>query len=165
MRKMNSLAAALAFAAILWPASPLAAQSEHVDYVAEKDQYKNEPFLRFIPSIPQVMIVLERDWKIFYPAYSNLNDLNGDGSIDNGFNPSITYIGYFDVDSCYSHDGAKFVRASSTTPQTQAEANAKRPSGLKANIPSPVSNHGVCPEVSSTGRGGARWAGNWPISP
>ncbi|MDR1656335.1 MAG: hypothetical protein LBT47_02105 [Deltaproteobacteria bacterium] len=144
---------------IIWTEALIA---DDVDYVADIEQYQSEPFLRFIPSIPQVMIVLERDWKIFYPAYNNISDLNGDGSIDNGFNPAIAYVGYFDVDSCYTNDGNNFVRQGPTQPQTQEQVDAMRPTGLKDNIPSPASAHGVCPGTTTDGIGaGALWAGNW----
>ncbi|MDR2442886.1 MAG: hypothetical protein LBE31_05125, partial [Deltaproteobacteria bacterium] len=153
MIKFSHVAVALLLAFFLCPTNHSLGQSlpGHTDYVADIEQYKSEPFLRFKASIPQVMIVLERDWKIFYPAYNNISDLNGDGSIDNGFNPSISYVGYFDVDSCYANDGAKFYRYGPTQNQTQAQVDALRPSGLKPNIPSPASAHGVCPGVNATG--------------
>ncbi|MDR0356414.1 MAG: hypothetical protein LBJ64_11890, partial [Deltaproteobacteria bacterium] len=149
---------------LIFSAPPASAQppAEHVDYVAGIEQYASEPFLKFKPSIPQVMLVLERDWKIFYPAYNNIADLNGDQTIDNGFNPAITYIGYYDVDSCYVNDGDKFYRIGATTPQTHENVMALRPSQLNHNISSPPSAHGVCPGTSSTGTGtSAKWSGNW----
>ncbi|MDR1051450.1 MAG: hypothetical protein LBP95_10305 [Deltaproteobacteria bacterium] len=162
MSKFAAILVSLLFTVFAFQVFPTAVQAQHVDYVADIEQYKSEPFLKFIASIPQVMIVLERDWKIFYPAYNNLEDLNGDGSIDNGFNPSIAYFGYFDVDSCYTNDGSKFVRAQATVPQTQEQIEAMRPGVLKNNIPSPASSHGVCPGTSANGQGAAAlWAGNW----
>ena len=161
MLKITRFFAIMTAISLSFAFAPALEADDHVDYVADITQYKNEPFLKFIPSVPQVMIVLERDWKIFYPAYNNTADLNGDGSIDNGINPTIAYVGYFDVDSCYGHDGTKFYRAEATTPQTQEDVDALRPPGLKSTIPSPASNHGVCPGTSSNGQGQARWAGNW----
>lgn len=60
-------------------------------------------------SVPPLnMLVVGRDHKLYYEAYNDASDLNGDGKLDVGFDPDITYFGYFDSARCYSHDGSKF---------------------------------------------------------
>lgn len=54
---------------------------------------------------PMTMLVVGRDHKLFYEAYNDASDLNGDGQLDIRFNPSITYYGLFDSSLCYSYNG------------------------------------------------------------
>ena len=99
-----------------------------------RENYESTPFWLDGQTVPLVMLVLERDWKIFYPAYNNLTDLDGDGVIDVGFNPAVTYVGYFDSDSCYSYSTSSgvFARSGPAIEQTTAEAAALVPDIIKA---------------------------------
>lgn len=139
------------------------------------DQYVSTPFWLEGRTIPLVMLVLERDWKMFYPAYNNLSDLDGDGALDIGFNPKVTYVGYFDSNSCYRYNrtgGATtpeetglFVRVGPTTPQTQADADRlaqDRGIAANTNLTYPASTtHGVCGGSGSRAQGLGEWHGNW----
>ncbi|WP_333785373.1 PilC/PilY family type IV pilus protein [Thermocrinis sp.] len=62
---------------------------------------------------PIVMLVMGRDHKIYYEAYNDASDLDGDGRLDVGYKHSIDYYGYFDPYKCYRYEGiganAKFV--------------------------------------------------------
>ncbi len=74
---------------------------------------------------PLNMLVMGKDHKIYYEAYNDASDLDGDGIVDVGYRgwegkspvPSegspykIDYYGYFDSFTCYSWDdnGSKFV--------------------------------------------------------
>jgi len=82
-----------------------------------------------------VMLTMSRDHRLYYAAYNDTSDLDGDGLIDVGFKPNITYYGYFASDRCYRYD-------TSVTP------NRFRP----VSIASPTDG---C--KSSSGR----WHGNW----
>jgi type IV pilus assembly protein PilY1 len=53
-------------------------------------------------SPPVVMLVAGKDHKMFYAAYDDRTDLDGDGVIDIRFNPRIVYYGLFDSKLCYS---------------------------------------------------------------
>lgn len=55
---------------------------------------------------PMTMLVMSRDHKLFYEAYNDFSDLNGDGILDLTYNPSIDYYGYFDSYKCYRYDSA-----------------------------------------------------------
>ena len=167
-KKLLSTLVGLFFAA----STPLMAQSTG----PELNTYQSTPFFLDGQTIPHVMLVLERDWKMFYPAYNNLADLDGDGALDIGFNPKVTYVGYFDSNSCYeykrngfrpnvsiSDEKGYFVRAGETTPQTQAEANALAVSkGIDdTNLAYPASEHGVCGGGGNRSQGLGLWHGNW----
>ncbi|MCU0587747.1 MAG: hypothetical protein MUF52_06280 [Syntrophobacteraceae bacterium] len=52
---------------------------------------------------PLVMLVMGRDHKLYYEAYNDTTDLNGDGAIDVGYKPNIDYYGYFDSTKCYEY--------------------------------------------------------------
>ncbi|MBN2231518.1 MAG: hypothetical protein JW781_01675 [Deltaproteobacteria bacterium] len=55
---------------------------------------------------PLVMLVLGRDHKLYYEAYNDASDLDGDGTLDVGYNPAIDYYGYFDSYKEYVYDSA-----------------------------------------------------------
>jgi len=54
---------------------------------------------------PLVMLVMGRNHKLYYEAYNDASDLDGDGQLDVGYNPSIDYYGYFDSFKVYKYDG------------------------------------------------------------
>ncbi|MDW8258899.1 MAG: fimbrial assembly protein, partial [Gammaproteobacteria bacterium] len=57
---------------------------------------------------PLNMLVVGRDHKLYYEAYNDASDLNDDGVLDVGFNPAITYYGYFDSGKCYVYGASRF---------------------------------------------------------
>jgi len=57
---------------------------------------------------PLNMLVVGRDHKLYYEAYNDASDINGDGVLDVGFRPAIEYYGYFDSGRCYTHSGGQF---------------------------------------------------------
>lgn len=57
---------------------------------------------------PRTLLVVGRDHKLYYEAYNNTVDLNGDGALDIRFSPTIAYYGYFDHAKCYNYSGGKF---------------------------------------------------------
>lgn len=67
-------------------------------------------------SVPPLnMLVVGRDHKLFFPAYNDASDLDGDGSIDIRYKPSINYLGYFDSNMCYDYNPLGFFTATSKT--------------------------------------------------
>ncbi|NOV28734.1 PilC/PilY family type IV pilus protein [Methylomonas sp. ZR1] len=70
---------------------------------------------------PIVMLTMGRDHKLYYEAYNDASDLNGDGLIDVGYKPSIDYFGYFDSHRCYDYvdsDGGYFTPKAKTPSAT-----------------------------------------------
>ncbi len=66
---------------------------------------------------PLNLLVMGRDHKLYYEAYNDASDLNGDGIIDIGYKPSlVNYYGYFDSFKCYDYDSSnhRFVPAATT---------------------------------------------------
>lgn len=162
---------ALIMAAVAAPAS---AQWD----MSKRKEYEDVPFWLEGKFVPTVLLILERDWKMFYPAYNNLADLDGDGALDIGFNPGVTYVGYFDPDSCYEYveSGAtpRFVRVGPATPQTVSGLKSLIPQEIKdiskdtdgdglydLGIKTPLSKHGVCARGAATRDGQGQWHGNW----
>ena len=62
---------------------------------------------------PLNMLVAGRDHRLYYEAYNDASDLDGDGLLDIGFKPSITYYGYFDSQTCYSYSSGRFTPSGS----------------------------------------------------
>ncbi len=54
---------------------------------------------------PLNLLVMGRDHKLYYEAYNDASDLDGDGTLDVGYKPNdIDYFGYFDSTTCYTYD-------------------------------------------------------------
>lgn len=66
---------------------------------------------------PLVMLVMGRDHKLYYEAYNDASDLNGDDKLDIHYTPSIDYYGYFDSNKCYDYSttNKRFEPKSKTT--------------------------------------------------
>lgn len=56
---------------------------------------------------PLTMLVIGRDHKLYFEAYNDATDVNGDGTIDLDFNPDIDYYGYFDSYKCYQYSSTE----------------------------------------------------------
>ncbi len=64
---------------------------------------------------PMIMLNMGRDHKLYYEAYNDASDLNGDFILDFHYKPSINYFGYFDSHKCYSYGSGKFTPIATTT--------------------------------------------------
>ncbi len=84
----------------------------------------NAPLFVKASQPPLVMLTMARDHKLYYEAYNDYSDLNGDGSLDVGYKPgAIEYYGHFDSYKCYAYAGGLFTPvamsgALGTTPET-----------------------------------------------
>ncbi len=58
---------------------------------------------------PMMMLVMGRDHTLYYEAYNDASDLNGDGILDIKFMPDYAYEGYFDSRYCYKPESNIFV--------------------------------------------------------
>jgi type IV pilus assembly protein PilY1 len=111
-----SLLTALTFVAGLASPQPAAAQSLSI---------AQSPLFNTFQVPPLNMLVVGRDHKLYYEAYNDTSDLNGDGVLDVGYKPNtIDYFGYFNSRICYTHDGDKFLPAG-----TAGGTNGKQCSG------------------------------------
>ncbi|MCU0836645.1 MAG: PilC/PilY family type IV pilus protein [Chromatiaceae bacterium] len=91
------------------------------------------PLITTQSAIPLSMLVVGRDHTLFYEAYNDASDIDGDGVIDIRFNPEIIYFGLFDSGLCYTHSGGS------------ANTGQFDPSGAAGDL-------GTC---------GGGWSGNW----
>ncbi len=56
---------------------------------------------------PLTMLTMSRSHKLYYEAYDDASDIDGDGTIDTRYKPEeIDYFGYFDSQRCYTYDSA-----------------------------------------------------------
>lgn len=56
---------------------------------------------------PLTMLVMSRDHQLYFEAYNDTSDIDGDGVIETHFKPSIDYYGYFDSYKCYSYNSSQ----------------------------------------------------------
>ena len=54
-------------------------------------------------SRPMMMLASSKDHTLFYPIYTDYEDIDGDGAIDTVFKPQYKYYGYFDAVKCYAY--------------------------------------------------------------
>jgi type IV pilus assembly protein PilY1 len=128
MKKLFNLASQLAKPALL-AASLLVALSSYAVSIP------NAPLNVQTPAKPMIMMALGRDHRMFYEAYNDSSDIDGDGTLDIRFKPSITYLGLFDPNLCYSHNN-KSDKTGLFTPSAPASGDLRTCDGTK-------------------------WAGNW----
>jgi len=64
---------------------------------------------------PLILMTMARDHKLFYEAYNDYSDLDGNGTLDLFYTPSIEYYGYFDSRKCYDYVSGVFSPISVST--------------------------------------------------
>ena len=111
----------IAVLAMVLPINNALAQSSGQDYCA------TPPFTS-ASAPPFVMIVMGRNHKLFYEAYNDASDINGDGKIDLTYKPTkIEYYGYFDSYKCYKYNGYRF------EPTCDSDPDSKKCEGVGNN--------------------------------
>ncbi|MBN8728492.1 MAG: hypothetical protein J0H15_12425 [Xanthomonadales bacterium] len=84
-----------------------------------------QPLFTMSGQPPLNMLVMGKDHKIYYEAYNDASDLDGDGALDIGYKPdSITYYGYFNSNACYEWDAGEN-RFKPTGPATSKQCSGK----------------------------------------
>jgi type IV pilus assembly protein PilY1 len=81
---------------------------------------------------PMTLITAGKDHKLFYEAYNDASDIDGDGTLDIRFKPSITYYGLFDSDLCYTYSGSD--NSGLFSPDSVAGADYKCPGKWSGNF-------------------------------
>ncbi|BAO81392.1 Tfp pilus assembly protein, tip-associated adhesin PilY1 [Serpentinimonas raichei] len=98
---------------------------------------------------PLVMLTMARDHTLFYEAYNDASDINGDGRLDIRFDPNIIYLGLFDSRLCYAYTpgttGAA-ARRNDNAGIFRPAARAVAAPGTNTNLSCATANH---------------WSGNW----
>lgn len=77
-------------------------------YSATVNDYQATPPFITEGTAPLLMLVLGRNHKLYYEAYNDASDLDGDGVLDVGYNPTIDYYGYFDSYKYYEYTGSRY---------------------------------------------------------
>lgn len=76
---------------------------------------------------PLTLMTMGRDHKLYYEAYNDASDLNGDGILDTNYKPdTINYYGYFGSNICYIYNsGNSRFEPSSTTVDKKCSGNSE----------------------------------------
>jgi type IV pilus assembly protein PilY1 len=77
--------------------------TDAVDATAAPLNIPRVPLAATLNAKPMTMLIAGRDHRLFYEAYNDASDVNGDGVLDLRFKPSIEYYGLFDTDVCYAY--------------------------------------------------------------
>lgn len=82
------------------------------------------PLYLTVSQPPLILLTMAKDHKLYYEAYNDYSDLDGDGTLDVGYKPgSIDYYGYFDSYKCYEYSGGIFSPVAVTTNKKCTGAN------------------------------------------
>ncbi|MGI4849511.1 MAG: PilC/PilY family type IV pilus protein, partial [Janthinobacterium lividum] len=73
---------------------------------AAADTLSQAPLYISNSQAPLVLLTMARDHKLYFEAYNDYSDLDGDGTLDIGYKPAIDYYGYFDSHKCYEYSAA-----------------------------------------------------------
>ncbi len=66
--------------------------------------------LNLVHSVPpRILFAMSNDHALYYKAYTDWNDLDGDGATDTTYLSSFSYYGYFDPAKCYEYENGRFV--------------------------------------------------------
>jgi len=80
----------------------------HAISTAKMADFTSAP-LNMVDSVaPLVMIAASKDHQLFFKAYNDYADLDGDNIADTTFKPDIIYYGYFDSYKCYDYVNNRF---------------------------------------------------------
>jgi type IV pilus assembly protein PilY1 len=83
---------------------------------------------------PRVMLTMARDHTLFFPAYNDLSDIDGDGIIDYRFKPAFRYVGLYDSTLCYQYDTSKKFFYPSSVPGSASVLDITQPCFRKGGI-------------------------------
>lgn len=133
--------------ALLVGALSLQGFTDMVDATAAPLIIPSVPLAATLNAKPMTMLIAGRDHRLFYEAYNDASDVNGDGSIDLRFKPAIEYFGLFDSDVCYEYVG---------TPASNDNGTTKN-----GELFRPVSAVSNATLRNCTGTGAGQWSGNW----
>jgi type IV pilus assembly protein PilY1 len=64
----------------------------------------NQPLTIQPSARPMIMLAMAKDHRLYYEAYNDASDIDGDGTLDIRFKPAITYLGLFNPSLCYQHN-------------------------------------------------------------
>lgn len=57
---------------------------------------------------PRIMLLMSNDQQLYYKAYTDYTDLDGDGVLDTQYNDAFDYYGYFNEGLCYDYQNSRF---------------------------------------------------------
>ena len=121
-----------------------------IQSVAINDYLAIPPFLDLTPSgggFPSFLLAVSRDNQMFFKAYSDYGDLDGDNIPETTYKQSFEYYGLFNPDLCYTYD----VDAFDSPIDSTFKVGAFKPSSFSGTNSDGSYNH-----VCATG-----WSGNF----
>ncbi|WP_417472658.1 PilC/PilY family type IV pilus protein [Luteimonas mephitis] len=117
-------AALIASALLLLPSGKL--RSDPVYFAGTPATIAQVPLYLKDAVPPLNMLVMGKDHKIYYEAYNDASDLNGDGVLDVGYKPAtIDYYGYFNSNVCYTYESTNGGRFTPSSVATNKQCSGK----------------------------------------
>src|SRR5690554_2876748 len=111
MKEVVIMNAVRKYAKLLVAAVPLAMVASPVNAnQPNMSQYTVVPPMLSKSQTPLIMLALSKDHQLFFKAYSDYDDLDGDGTLEaeeTTYNHGFLYYGYFDSKVCYEYDSSQ----------------------------------------------------------
>jgi type IV pilus assembly protein PilY1 len=124
LRALQITGLLVAFGALLTGQHLATAQSGGDSALAQTPLFVSESYP------PLNMLVMARDHKLYYEAYNDASDLDGDGVIDVGYKPDqIDYYGYFNNNACYTYEADVFKPTAAASGSKNKQCNGETWSG------------------------------------
>ncbi len=87
------------------------------------------PYITETKGAPMVMLNMSKDHQLFFKAYNEFSDLDGDGVVETQYKHSYKYYGYFDNERCYSYN----ITSQRYIPETKIDVNGYCTNATTAN--------------------------------
>lgn len=125
--------------------------TDSVDATAAPLVIPSVPLAATVNAKPMTMLIAGRDHRLFYEAYNDASDVDGDpqGRLDLRFDPRIEYFGLFDTDVCYNYTGNQ-----------GANDNGATKNG-ELFVPASAVTDAVLRNCTGSGATDGAWSGNW----
>lgn len=81
-----------------------AASLPYISGTDNMQKYTSLPATSVQSAQPQAMIQISKDHQLFFKAFNDYTDLDGDGVLDITYKHGFDYYGYFDSYKCYTYD-------------------------------------------------------------
>jgi type IV pilus assembly protein PilY1 len=92
-------------------------------WAQSSDDFTAAPPLLQSAAPARVMLLLSNDHQLYFKAYTDYTDLDGDGVLDTTYNDAFDYFGYFHSGMCYDYTNSRFEPVGLTTTGHQCGGN------------------------------------------
>jgi len=106
--------------------------------------------------VPRVVINTSNDHQLYFKAFNDFSDLDGNGAIETTYKHSVDYYGYFDSYKCYDYERPVDMNGTGINIDIHHEAAVGITDDDRAFVPKAITGDKYC-----TGGNSGYWSGNF----